>query len=204
MTRKKKWKRSLPRRPHILIVVEGQTEKGYFHHLVNAPDYQISLSGVKVTIIIKNQASKKVVQEILKMMARTERIERPYSQVWWVFDHDNNPNRKEGYDEARKVGIRIAFSAFAFEQWYLLHFVKSAKAFSEIGSLIKALQKHFPDYQKAKQNDFENLKDKLEIAYKNTAWLRDNLEDKTLHITEQNPYTDVDVLVQNLIDIGES
>jgi len=202
MKRRKSKKRKI--RPHILIIVEGETERNYFQAIKADADYGKALSSVKITINKKGQASKNIAQEIMQMIKRAERDDNPYDKVWWVFDHDNNPNRKEGYDQAKKANIRIAFSAFAFEQWYLLHFVKSAKAFSDINNLIKALQKHFPDYQKARQNDFELLKNKLNIAYKNTAWLRNNLEDKTLHITQQNPYTDVDILVQNLIDIGES
>lgn len=202
MKRRKSKKRKI--RPHILIIVEGETERNYFQAIKNDADYGKSLSSVKVSINKKGQASKKVAQEIVKMMRKAERDDNPYDKVWWVFDHDNNPNRKEGFDEAKKANIRIAFSAFAFEQWYLLHFVKSARAFSDINSLIKTLQKYFPEYKKAQQNDFKLLKDKLETAYKNTKWLRDNLEDKNLHVTEQNPYTDVDILVQNLIDIGES
>ncbi len=198
MNRKKRKQKRKP--PHILIVTEGETEQLYFKEIKLDPEYKKRLSTVKIKIIIKEQASEKTAERIAEIVAKAARRDNPYHHVWWVFDHDNNPNRKTGYDAGKKKGFNIAFSAFAFEQWYLLHFIKSAKEFTDIGSLIKALQKHLPRYEKARQNDFQSLKNKLDIAYEYTEWLR-NQKDEEVHITDINPYTDVDKLVKFLINL---
>lgn len=79
----------------------------------------------------------------------------------------------------------------------MLHFSKSAKAYTDAKVLENELKKHYPSYQKAKQNDFENLKDKLDAAIINGAWQRKRIE-KGKHVTERNPWTDVDNLIEYL------
>ncbi len=49
------------------------------------------------------------------------------------------------------------------------------------------------------------LKDKLSIAQKNAEWLRAQAKqhlDEGMHLTELNPFTDVDELVRFLFSIG--
>jgi hypothetical protein len=65
------------------------------------------------------------------------------------------------------------------------------------------LKKHLPKYAKAKQNDFSLLKDKLDIAQKNAAWVRDQHQDKHAHPVDLNPVTFVDLLVGELVELGK-
>ncbi|MDB4286312.1 RloB domain-containing protein [bacterium] len=94
---------------------------------------------------------------------------------------------------------RLGFSAISFEMWYLLHFKRSASPFASPEALISILKKYYPGYEKAKQNDFANLKPYLEVAIENSIWVRKHVFDETKHITNHSIWTDIDKLVTELI-----
>lgn len=193
--------------PRVLVLVEGETERNYFLAIKQDPDYKKKLAALTVEVKkTKKQASKEMVEQALKMIKGAEREDNAYDSVWLVFDHDNNPKREEAWETVEQAGrkINMAFSAIAFEQWYLLHFKKSGKVFQSAGELIKDLKKYFPEYEKAKQNDFAILKEKLDVAFENTTWLRDQKNDNNIPITDRNPWTDVDTLVDYLLTLNKS
>ena len=118
----------------------------------------------------KNSTLEQVVKEALKREKEARRENNEYQKVWIVFDHDNHPHRKKAYKDANRVNFEVAFSSTCFENWYLLHFVKTGKVFTEANKLITELKKYYQNYEKAKQNDFSNLKNDLDKAMKNAAW----------------------------------
>ena len=184
--------------PRILILCEGETEKNYFKAILQDSDYKSRLSAVRVSIYSgKDSSPEKIVNEALKRSEEANNEGNPFKSIWVVFDHDNHPNRHLAYQNALSLGFNIAFSAIAFEQWYLLHFLKSSRAFTNYANLEKEILRHYPNYQKAKQNDFKNLKQKLPAAFMNAEWLRKQI-DKPV-ITNSNPWTDVDILVKMMI-----
>ena len=127
-----------------------------------------------------------------------------YDSICVVFDHDNRSNRGEAYTAALQAGFGIAFSSMAFEYWYLLHFVQTTRPFPTGADLIKELKKHYPNYEKGKQNDFNLLKPFLEKANANAIWSRGQMEEQLLQGTfliDLNPYTDVDLLVGFLVGL---
>ncbi|NJN77419.1 MAG: RloB domain-containing protein [Saprospiraceae bacterium] len=121
--------------------------------------------------------------------------------MWLVFDHDNHPHRQTAYEQAINAKFKVAFSAICFETWYLLHFEKSTKSYPNASQLITTLKKHYPNYQKAKQNDFFNLKQNLPEAMENAEWLRKQMENDETDTTNYNPWTDVDLLINNLSNL---
>jgi hypothetical protein len=144
---------------------EGETEKNYFQAMKEDDDFKLILSAVHPYVVAaKNSSPEQVVKEAADRAEKAEKEANAYEKVWLVFDHDNHPNRKTAYNEAQKKKFDVAFSAIAFENWFLLHFVKSAKSFSSAEALIDELRKHYPGYKKARLNDFANLKDKLNKA----------------------------------------
>jgi hypothetical protein len=192
--------------PRILILVEGQTEQYYFQAIKQDPDYKKSLAALTVEVKkSKKQASGEMTDQAVELLEIAKKENNAYNSVWLVFDHDNNPKRKEAWDKAKQSpdNIQVAFSAIAFEQWYLLHFKQSTKACQTAAELIVELKKHLPKYAKAKQNDFSLLKDKLDIARKNAEWLRDQHQDKQAHPADLNPVTFVDLLVGELVELGK-
>lgn len=181
---------------------EGETERNYFRAIKEDPEFKQMLSAIHPQIVTaKNPHPEHVVKEAQDRAKKEKKADNPYDKIWVVFDHDNHPNRKAAYEKAVKENINIAFSAMAFESWYLLHFVKSAKAFPDANSLIKVLDKYYPKYKKAKQNDFAFLKPNLSAANKNAQWLRGQLSQEGRSITDNNPWTDVDLLVEELIGV---
>lgn len=183
----------------ILILCEGETERNYFSAMRETPDFKTKMAAVHIDIVAaKNSTPEQIVKEGLKREKEAKRERNPYQKIWLVFDHDHHPHRQTAYDTAMKENFKIAFSAICFENWYLLHFVKSAKAFNDGNKLVTELKKYYPNYQKAKQNDFEYLKHKLKKAMRNAIWQRKQVEDEKQHLTNYNPWTDVDVLIAYL------
>jgi hypothetical protein len=200
--KRKSNKRNRSVRQRLLILCEGETERNYFLAMRENANFKVKMAATSIDIAAaKNSTPEQVVKEALKREAEAKRENNAYEKVWIVFDHDNHTHRKQAYEDANKENFGVAFSSICFENWYLLHFVKTAKAFANGDKLVAELKKCYPNYEKAKQNDFENLKDNLENAMNNAAWQRTQMEDEGQHITENNPWTDVDklmVFLQNL------
>lgn len=187
-------------RSRILILCEGETEKNYFQAIKEAEEYQQILSALTVKVAVaKHPAAEHLVEEAIQLAGKAVKENNAYDQIWVVFDHDNQAHRKKAYDKALAENYSIAFSAIAFEVWYLLHFIRTSRSFKDGKELISELKKHYPVYEKARQNDFVYLKDKLQNAFNNSIWLRNQHQEKT-HITDQTVWTDVDLLVTNLIN----
>lgn len=200
MKRHKGRQRQIRRR--ILILCEGQTEKNYFQALKEDSEYKQQLLAVHPQIVAaKNPTPEQVVKEAVARTTSEAKQGNPYDKTWVVFDHDNHPHREKAYQRAIKASFGVAFSAIAFEIWYLLHFVKSARSFSKAEELLVELRKHYPPYEKAKQNDFANLKSSLQIAFANAKWLREQVESPE-SVTNCNPWTNVDLLVKELTGEG--
>lgn len=189
------------KRKRILILCEGVTEKNYFQAIKEDPSYKQALLAISPRVIkAKNPTPEQVVKEAKKLAKAAEKEANPYDRIWLVFDHDNHAHRETAFHDAIKAAFNVAFSAICFEMWYLLHFVKTKRAFPKGEALIKELKKHYPGYEKAKQNDFANLKENLPAALKNAKWLRNQAKKEEESIPHHNPWTDVDVLVLELIE----
>ena len=135
-----------------------------------------------------------------------------FDEVWVVFDKNGYTKHKEAFELANQPingkQVNIAFSSIAFEQWVLLHFVKSDTLFLKSAHIVEELRTkgYFPDYEKKAYIDtYSFLKDKTLQAIENSAWLKHQLEKSGLlpanPIYELNPYTDVEVLVIRLLSI---
>lgn len=188
-------------KPRLLILCEGETERNYFQAMKEDDDYKSKMAATNITILTaKSPTPEQIVKEAKKKGVEAKQEDNPYEMIWVVFDHDNHPHRKKAYDKAikDKLEIKVAFSAICFETWYLLHFEKSTKSYPNASKLIVTLKKYYPNYQKAKQNDFVNLKPNFQKAIENAKWLRKRINDDEMHITDYNPWTDVDLLIKDL------
>ena len=187
-------------RRRILILCEGQTEKNYFQAIKEDPEFKQQLSAVHPQVMVaKNPSPDLLVKQAIDIARKAKAEGNSYDKIWVVFDHDNHPHRANAYKSAEKEGFGIAFSSIAFETWYLLHFKQVGKPFQNADHLTKEYSLHYPTYQKAKQNDFSFLKDRLPEAMTNAKWLRSQLTEPVKHVTDCNPWTDVDILVEELI-----
>ena len=181
---------------------EGETERNYFLGMKEDEDFKQALSAVNPQVVkAKNPTPEQVLKEATGRVEKALRENNPYDSVWLVFDHDNHEHRETAFDQAKKEGFHVAFSAIAFETWFLMHFAKSARAFQNAEELIKTLRKYYANYEKANQNDFDNLKQRLETGMENAEWLRSQKSSPHQHLTDCNPWTDVDVLVKELLEM---
>jgi len=188
-------------RSRILILCEGETEKNYFQAIKEAEEYHQILSALTVKVAVaKHPAAERLVEEAIQLAGKAVNENNVYDQIWVVFDHDHQAHRKKAYDKALAENYSIAFSAIAFEIWYLLHFIKTDKEFENGEALLKELKRHYPSYEKARQNDFANLKHKLVDAKNNSDWLRTRIKEVrgNIHVTDYPSWTDVDELVSSL------
>lgn len=189
-------------RQRLLIMCEGQTEKRYFQVIKEDHRFRQTLSAVHPEIVAARHPDPlQVVREAQMRVKKASVEDNAYDAVWVVFDHDNHPLRVQAYDEAISNGYLAAFSALAFEVWYLLHFVKTTRSYTASSDLLQALKTHWPGYEKAKQNDFEKLKPRMAEAFENAEWLRLQVADAEKQPTRQAVWTDVDVLVRKLISM---
>lgn len=147
-----------------------------------------------------------------------------YMEGWAVFDKDTFSHHKEAFSLAESVeGLNIAFSSYSFEEWFLAHFERNSHPFDASvckdsndkdkgcgtgvfddcnGAICLAGRlrecKYIPDYAKSQESIFENYTlSHLEQCYVNAAWMR-SLSIGPIY--QRNPYTDVDLLVKNLLD----
>jgi len=156
-----------------------------------------------------------------------------FDEVWAVFDKDGHPKPEEAYllseQKIEEKTVNIAFSSISFEHWILLHFEKNNTAFLKseckegtgrnkkpIGcgsgvvndcygakcviGYIKTCQ--YLDYEK-RMNLYASIKDKTLFALENAAWLQHEQSNNSLPIWEQNPYTNIDILVKRLLQIDK-
>ena len=132
-----------------------------------------------------------------------------YKYGWAVYDHDDHPDRQNADVQARKWGVKIAFSSRCFEEWLLMHFERNDTIFTTseckdtngnekrcgigipdschgeicIGGCLR--EKNFiPNYKKTDvSNLFTNYTlPRLEQSLVNSAWLN--------HLEEGTPYYD--------------
>lgn len=149
-----------------------------------------------------------------------------YKEAWAVFDHDNFPKRKEAFELAGQVcDLHIAFSSISFEEWILAHFERNPKVFLKsqckdedghpidcendatqgcggrdcLASYIRS-RDYIEKYDKDGSTLYVSLKERLESAVINAAWLR-HLDNAPVY--ERNPYTDVDRLVARLLGLDK-
>ena len=131
-----------------------------------------------------------------------------YYEAWAVYDLDQGRDEAhpEAYDLAKKVdNLHIAFSAYSFEEWLLLHFERNPKAFwqsdgadgeDSIGGYLREIG-FIPEYAKKDGAKMVAItREKLHVAYVNAAWSRSLSSNE---VYKRNPYTDVDKLVMRLL-----
>jgi len=198
-------------RTTIFIACEGRnTEPIYFEKIVE----EIEDQGVFSVTIYPDKSDDSPVSHALGLVKEARSRIEDFDEVWVVFDRNGYTKHKEAFDLANESvngkKVNIAFSSIAFEQWVLLHFIKSATAFTKSAQIVEFLRGngYFPDYEKKAYIDtYSFLRGKTLQAMENSAWLKHDLEKLGLlpsdPVYQLNPYTDVDVLVARLLGINE-
>ena len=146
-------------------------------------------------------ATKVLVNEAIK-----KRSLKAYSEVWVVFDKDDNQDFDQAIALAKKEGLNVAWSNECFELWLLLHFqdLKSAIGrddyYSKLTTHFKNRNINNGNYDKNINNIFDITSEHVDIAIKRSnTLLEDHKKDNIISPTKMNPGTKVQDLVSELI-----
>lgn len=183
----------------IVIFCEGRkSEPNYFNGLkqtlrVHKNRLIVEIVDCEYTSCVElvNEANKK---------KRTKRYVKE-DEFWVVVDKDGYTQHAKCFDIARGKGVKIAFSAIAFEFWILLHFEYTSRVFqnsAEIISYIKTV--HDFSYEKNMGGLYMLLQDR-EVEAKGRAQKIRQHHDATSPGQQPyrlDPYTDVDKLVESI------
>lgn len=171
-------KRSIkPANKRIAVVGDGQTEKIYFDKLKEVEGLRnVSLK----PDLPKNVGNYKGVFDKAESL-----YEQGYDEVYCLIDMDkvlsDNTLAKYLTDKKRieKKGMIVFESNPCIELWFLLHFVRTTKFFSNCESVEKELRKYLPNYAKTQQylvqtNIYKILKPNLLKAIENGECIEEN------------------------------
>ena len=189
-----------------LIVTEGtETEVNYFENISRIIEERFSNSIIVEKIELKVEgtarSTKVLVNEAIK-----KRSLKTYSEVWVVFDKDENKDFDEAITLAKKEGLNVAWSNECFELWILLHF-QDLKAAIHRDDYTTKLNTHFKNkninngrYDKNIYDIFDITSEYVDVAIKrSTSLLEDHRCDKIFSPDKMNPATTVQDLVEELI-----
>ena len=196
-----------PLYPRILMVCEGsKTEKFYFddirqHWRISSADWEVLPSEL-------GTGPEKVV-EFAEQKAREE---KKWDEVYCIFDRDDHVYYQTAILKAKSLDGKIrpndpiaASSRFiaipsvpCFELWYLIHFVSVTKELPR-DKVYTQLKIKVPEYSKGAAGMFERTYSRLSLASANAENERTRKEQSG----NDNPSTDVDILVKRLHEIGD-
>ena len=194
---------SVEPRACVLLVCEGsETEPRYFKALRQ----KLKLLPVEIEIVGQGAAPKTVVQRAVDMLkARKQEVKQGrkdfnYDHVWCVFDVEKpheNPSLLPALNQARDNGIDVALSNPCFEYWFLLHFNDCWKSLVKCKGVLRELEKHLPDYDKA-QDVFEAIWPDVDDAIGRARGMADSHVRAGTPRIERDPSTEVYELVELL------
>ncbi len=189
-----------------LIVTEGtETEVNYFNNikqiLENLFNNNIIIERVTLKVEGTARSTTVLVNEAIK-----KRSLKSYSDVWVVFDKDENIDFDEAIKLAEKKGMNVAWSNESFELWLLLHF-QNLNAAIHRDDYIAKLNTHFKNKNLNNGKYDKNIYDIFDITfpYVNAAIKRSNClieeheKDNIFSPNKMNPATKVQDLVSELI-----
>ena len=184
--------KALKSRLHVFC--EGtRTEPNYFNGYI-----EMKFAGSRLVCVEKSVKNDpvKLVQVAVKAKA-----ENPAGDIFWVvYDRESvNEESNNKHDQAHQLAqshdINIAISNVCFEVWLLLHFQKTAAAYSNYTDLIKRsrLTRHIKGYEKGAKISFSSLQ--MCEARKNAKTINSQTkmaaEPSWTKPYQWNPYTNV-------------
>ena len=200
MPRKRKEAGSRKVEKKIYILCEGADKHSEYAYL-GALIKDTPIKGDKVQIELaptKYNTGRELVEEASK---KIDKKFKNIDEAWVVYDQDGYSLHKETFESAKEKGVKIAFSATAFEFWILLHYEYTTKQFPKSDDIIKELKdKNFIDYAKNSKDVYFLTKEKLPNAKQNAKKIRTEVEkyDGNKKIYERNPYSNLDLLIEEI------
>jgi hypothetical protein len=195
-----------PPYPRVLMVCEGtETEPNYLEEI--RQEYRIPTAHWAV---LPSDYGTGPEQVVAYAEARARR-DGSWDEVYCLFDRDEHAHYHEAMRSAaaldgklrtRAPSSAVRFRAIpsvpCFELWFLLHFEAVARE-EHRDTMVRRLKTWIPDYEKHLDDMFSRTRARLEAAYANAAEERR----RAAQSGNDNPSTDVDLLVRRLIEIGD-
>ena len=128
----------------------------------------------------------------------------PFEAVWCVFDVENlryNQTFDSAVQIADQNNFQLAVSNPAFEFWYILHFERTTRPFTDGNELKEYLKRHIPGYHPA-MLVFNDLVSSTPIAIRNAKSILENPPQGEQPFP--NPSTRVHLLVEEMIEMSPS
>lgn len=187
-----------------LIVTEGiETEPNYFNGIKQRIESlfrsKIIVDKVSLKVEGRGRSTTSLVNEALKLRSLST-----YSEVWVVFDRDENPDFDEAIQLAKKNDLKVAWSNECFELWLSLHFqnlnsaISAKEYYPKLNAHFKSRNINNGIYNKNAKNIFDVTFDFVNDAIKRSNTLFDSYKNCSLP-TKMNPCTKVQDLVEDLV-----
>jgi hypothetical protein len=198
--RKKTWysskgnTRSIALERHLIITEGTDTEPLYFESIKKLVNEQYKGGRVdRIKIDISGEGMN-TLSLLEKAKSKVSYSAKQYSHVWIVYDKDDFPddnfdntaNKCEATKACAKGSSKPEYHAIwsnpCFELWFLLHFDYVESEFNQhvcVDKLSEHLIKHgCGTYEKDREDMFDTLRDKLDIAIRNAKKLCSKHKDK--------------------------
>ena len=190
-----------------LIITEGtETEVNYFENIKNIINTKYRKREIQenypMKVEGKGRSTSVLVNEAIKRKNREN-----FSEIWIVFDKDDNTDFDRAIELANVNNINVAWSNQSFELWLLLHFkdlkveISRSQYIGELNSIFKKEKINGGKYDKNISNIFDITYENINSALKRSKSLRkeqERLGEK--HPSKMSPGTTVDILVEKLIE----
>lgn len=200
---KKKKRNDFHRQPKKLIIISSEgknkTEQNYFKKF-NNKETRINFAPGNDTDPIKiAQNLKNYIQDI------KDDVYYACALVDGDLREDKNAEIKEADEIAKQAGFEIILSNPCFEVWYICHYLFSTKNYSSNEQVINQLKKYVRDYNKNKNDMFEETNEKIDMAYKNAVKLEEFClnNKKEPHKVDFSPSTEIYKVIDKILNKGE-
>jgi hypothetical protein len=183
-----------------VIVGDGKCERLYFDQM---KVYEGFTSKVKPELPTDSGSWSKVFDAVDKLLENDE-----YDRIYCLIDYDKVIEEKKSLDSylSRKRKFEKTKKVFIFESnpcfetWFLVHYVKTGKLFSNCDDVVNNLKKHIRDYAKGekyytRKAIYEYLKPQQKDAIDNAKFLELNRDDFSINY----PRAEVYKLIEQLI-----
>jgi hypothetical protein len=190
----------------VLIVCEGrETEPNYFEEI--RQEYRIPTAHWAILPSDYGTGPEKVVAYAESKAGR----DGSWDEVYCIFDRDDHAHYHEAIRSAHAIDGKlrteepaapIRFAAVpsvpCFELWFLLHFEAVTREDTR-DAIARRLKAFIPEYEKNLADMFSRTRGELEAACSRAAEARR----RAASTGNDNPSTDVDILVKRLIEMGD-
>lgn len=183
-------------KPVYLIIAEGKnkTEVLYLSHFQDQ-EKNYSIRFVKAGY--KTDADS-LYNALIDKWEELDLSEKKGDRGFVILDIDNDPLKAQKVSALAQsitnTAVSFVVSNPTFEIWFLLHFKYTTKQYKDGNAVIKELRRYLPNYEK-NIDCFEDCKDKMKGAVKNSIILAEYYADSEWPSIECNPRTDMGKLI---------